>query len=99
LRRSRIDIVTEILHAASGGICKTALVSRTNLNFNIMDRYLRILTKKGLITIAKNSPKITITEKGMKFLEISSRLRELENPTTDMAGGLPRNGGMRDPHP
>jgi len=80
VRRGRIDIISEILQAASEGIGKTALVYRTNLNFNIVDKYLSMLSKNGFVSMSKNSPmKVKTTSKGIDFLNTYFKLRKLVN--------------------
>ena len=80
VRRGRIDIISEILQAASEEIGKTALVYRTNLNFNIVDKYLAMLSKSGLVSVTRSSPvKIKCTPKGEQFLRLYANLQRFEN--------------------
>jgi predicted transcriptional regulator len=49
-RRGRIEIITEILKAASGrGVTKTSLVYKSNLNFTRIRKYIDLLTAKNLL--------------------------------------------------
>ena len=79
MRRGRIDIIGEILSAASEGIGKTALIYRTNLNFNIVNRYLETLSRNGFVSVSKSSPvRVRTMSKGLDFLATYSSLRKLE---------------------
>ena len=51
-RRHRLEIVTEILRNAKGGIQKTQLVYLTNINFTLLKKYQNLLVEKGLIARA-----------------------------------------------
>ena len=79
MRRSRMDIVVEILDVAKNGVNKTAIVYRTNLNFKLADKYLILLGKQGLLE--NNSEKYITTEKGNIFLGKAKELTlQLETP-------------------
>ena len=49
MRRSRTDIVVDILRVAMNGAKKTHIVYAVNLNYNIADKYLEMLKEKELI--------------------------------------------------
>ena len=80
MRRSRMDIIIEVLDVAKGGINKTSVVYRTNLNFKLADRYLELLQKHGLIE--NRSDKYTTTDKGKIFLE---KAKEITLPLEDQS--------------
>ena len=66
-KRNNLDIVAEILRVSLEGAKKTWIVYKANLNFRIVDRYLKQLIEKGLI---KKSSGIYITsERGLEFLD------------------------------
>lgn len=67
MRRSRIDIIIDIMDVAKNGVNKTGIVYRANLNFKLADKYLGLLQKQGLVE--NNMDKYTTTDKGRKFLE------------------------------
>jgi predicted transcriptional regulator len=74
-----VDIYADILRAANGGISKTRLVSRANLNFPRLKKYLDILVEEGLLEVKDGpSPTYSTSEKGLKFLE---RYEELKSFT------------------
>ncbi len=78
MRRSRMDIIIEVLDVAKGGINKTSVVYRTNLNFKLADRYLELLQKHGLIE--NRFDKYITTDKGKIFLE---KAKEITLPLED----------------
>ena len=49
MRRNRIDIIVDILSAASKGASRTRIMYRANLNFTTFERYFEELLGKGLI--------------------------------------------------
>ena len=82
--RDLVDIYADILRAANGGISKTRLVSRANLNFPRLEKYLDILVEEGLLEVKDGpSPTYSTSEKGLKFLE---RYEELKSLTLHQAG-------------
>lgn len=50
-RRNMIDIVVAILEAASCGATRTHLVYKSNLNFLLIRKYIRLLEAKGLLEV------------------------------------------------
>ena len=76
-RRSSYDISANILRVARGGALKSHLVYRANLNFEVINRYLRRLERNGLI---ENSGRIfRTTEKGIEFIDHFERFKEYVN--------------------
>ena len=49
MKRSRFEIIMEILKICMGGAGKTEIVYRGNLNFKMLKNYLAKLEKRGLI--------------------------------------------------
>lgn len=79
MRRSRIDIIIEILEVAKAGVNKTSIVYRTNLNFTLAEKYLELLEMQGLME--NKSEKYITTGKGKIFLEKAKDLTlQLEAP-------------------
>lgn len=79
MRRSRIDIVIEILEVAKHGVNKTTIVYRSNLNFTLADKYLELLEKQGLLE--NRSEKFITSDKGKDFLSKAKDLTlQLEEP-------------------
>ena len=76
--RDLVDIYADILRAASRGISKTRLVSKANLNFPRLEKYLNILVEEGLLEVKDGpSPTYSTSEKGLKFLERYEELKSL----------------------
>ena len=76
-RRSKIEIVAEILRIARNGAKKTRIVYGANLNFKILEEYLAKLEKAGLITLSTNSDSLIVTtKKGAEYLQQFYSLRE-----------------------
>jgi predicted transcriptional regulator len=72
-RRCRLNIIIEILDAASSGATKTKIVYETNLNFAIATKYLDLLQEKKLIR--KNGNFYEITGEGQMFLKKAKELQ------------------------
>ena len=75
-RRTQIDIIVSILTVASevegGEPTKTALVYKSNLNFTLVQKYIALLQRKGLLEMDKSSHGSTtykITKKGSEALK------------------------------
>lgn len=66
-RRSKTDIIIEILTVCKNGVCKTNVVYGTNINFKLADRYLDILLRYRLLEKKEN--KYIITDNGRTFLQ------------------------------
>jgi len=78
MRRSKIDIVVDVLEVTKNGVNKTAIVYKTNLNFRLADKYLLLLEKQGLLE--KKSDKYFTSDKGKIFLGKAKDLTmQLEN--------------------
>jgi predicted transcriptional regulator len=73
MRRSRIDIVFDILRVAMKGSNKTHIVYETNLNFELATKYLKMLEEKGLISHENGIFKTT--EKGKIFHDKSQEFK------------------------
>ncbi|VVB87919.1 Winged helix-turn-helix [uncultured archaeon] len=67
MRRSKIDIIIDVLEVAKMGVNKTSVVYRTNLNFKLADKYLELLQNQGLVE--NKLDKYITTDKGKIFLE------------------------------
>jgi len=65
-RRNSFEIIADILIIAKNGAKKTKIVYEGNLNFKLVNEYLRDLRKKGLIR--KVGRKFKTTTKGLDYL-------------------------------
>lgn len=79
-RRSRAQVIVEILSEASGGANKTRLMYRCNLNFDRFNRYLRELFDAGLVDrIGPNPRGVSLyktTDKGRELLRVLRKAGE-----------------------
>ncbi len=76
-RRSRLEIIAEILKRARKGAKKTRIVYGANLNFKMLNEYLAELEAAGLIKHSEaNGGLVRTTEKGNEYLEWFRGLEE-----------------------
>ena len=74
-RRTKFEIMVDILSVARHGALKTQIVYQANLNYNRVDRYLNFLERNGLIEPAGSG--YTTTKKGEEFLREYSAMKVL----------------------
>lgn len=72
--RDRLAITAAILEAASTVNCKTRIMLQANLNFDLLEKYLSIIIKKGLIQL--KDQKYELTKEGQDFLKKYRHLHE-----------------------
>lgn len=77
-RRNNLDICADILQIARRGAKKTEIVYGANLNFKVVEGYLRNLISEGLIQ--KLDRFFTTTPKGNQFVE---QYRSMISPFLD----------------
>ncbi len=78
MRRTKEEVIINVLEACLAGSNKTTVVHRCNLNFNTVTPYLEILMKNKLIElIDDNSVKYKITDKGKEFLAMLKEIHAL----------------------
>jgi predicted transcriptional regulator len=79
-RRTRSEVIGDVLSEALGGANKTRLMYRCNLNFARSNRYLGELLDAGLIeSVSATSDGVAIyktTEKGRKLLRVLRKAEE-----------------------
>lgn len=81
-RRSKDQIVVEILCMCEKGENVTRIVYRTNTSFSIVKAYLSVLMKNDLLVCLESSPRIyKATAKGIK---IKDRLQDLHKQMEDL---------------
>lgn len=69
-RRSKAQIMSDILEICIDGANKTKIVYNANLNFKMLNSYLDTLTKKGLLHVRNDrSNEYVTTEEGLRMLE------------------------------
>ena len=74
-RRTAEKIVEEILTLAIGGVGKTAITYRANLNFTSSTKYIDMLIRQGLLRKVGASQRYETTEKGLEYLDLRKKLR------------------------
>jgi predicted transcriptional regulator len=67
-RRSREEVLGEIIRAASEGTIKTRIMYKAALNSRQLKRYLQLLIKQGLVQFDENDKTYLSTEKGKVYL-------------------------------
>ena len=65
--RNRLNIVAAILEAAKGGASKTHIMYQANLSFSLLEKYLGMTYRSGLIE--RRSFKYHTTQRGKDFLK------------------------------
>jgi len=80
-RRGWLEVIADILEVANkeGGVNKTRIVYRANLNFHRLERYMETLTERKLIreNSAEGDALFETTEKGREFLNRYRKTRDL----------------------
>jgi len=82
-RRSRAEVIVDILSESMKGANKTRIMYRANLNFLRFERYFGELLSKGLIVVVDNpgfeggGVIYQTTEKGRTLLDMLKRAREI----------------------
>ena len=90
--RSRIDIMSQILEIANGGVTtKIKIMYRANLSHAQLKGYLMTLSDKGLLLYDLDTNTFQTTEKGLKFLEFYNML---DNVIRGGEEGLPQQISM-----
>ena len=73
-KRTREEIIYQILEACCGGINKTAVANKVSLNANVASSYLEMLIGIGMIE-QKDRLYIT-TRKGVKILPVMKNVQD-----------------------
>ena len=82
MRRSRQEIISQILEICTNGANKTQIVYQANLNFRTVNPYLDLLIKNNLIKVGEGRAiRYETTPKGIRLLEDIKRIQgELLDP-------------------
>jgi predicted transcriptional regulator len=75
MRRSRPQIISEILEICRNGANKTRIVYQANLNFRTVNPYLKILIEKNLINTDQGEYRAT--QAGMNLLESINKVNKM----------------------
>jgi len=78
-RRSRVDIIAEILQIARHGEKKTSIMYKANLSYSRLEYYLRLLVDSQLLQKTNHSRRnlYQTTSKGDTFLSLSKELNRI----------------------
>jgi len=80
-RRDWLEVIADILDVANkeGGVNKTRIVYRANLNFHRLERYMEALKERNLIRehSVKGDDLFETTEKGREFLSRYRKTRDI----------------------
>ena len=77
INRNRLEIISQILEAANGGITKTRIMYRAFLSYAQMKENLTALTEKDLLRYNEDTRTFKTTEKGLRFLDIYNRISDM----------------------
>ena len=88
--RSRIEIIAQILQAVngSGGITQTQIMYKALLGYAQMKQYLLRLAENALLQYDNTTRTFNITEKGIRFLNICSKINQTQSPAVNGQGAL-----------
>ncbi len=81
MKRSRQEIISQILEICTNGAIKTQIVYQANLNFRTVNPYLDLLIKNDLIKVNEERDSYETTPMGIRLLEDIKRIQgELLDP-------------------
>jgi predicted transcriptional regulator len=75
--RNRIDIIAQLLDAASSPTTKTKMMYKTMLSYEQLKEYLVMLSENDLIGYDKPSQRFATTDKGFQLIKRYEDLSEL----------------------
>jgi predicted transcriptional regulator len=77
-KRSRTDIICQILETANGsGVTKARITYKVFLSYAQMKEYLIVLTKSDLLSYDLDTQTFKTTEKGLRFLTTYNQIDQL----------------------
>jgi predicted transcriptional regulator len=77
MKRSKQEIIAQILEVCLESASKTRIVYQVNLNFRTVNPYLEILMKNNLIEVGKGEQTLyNTTQKGADLLETIKKVNE-----------------------
>ena len=77
MKRSREEIIAQILNVCKTGANKTRIVYQANLNFRTLDPYLKTLIRNELIEVRPGEHVLyETTQRGSNLLETINRANE-----------------------
>lgn len=87
-RRSREEVLGEIIRAASKGTIKTRIMYKAALNSRQLKRYLQMLMKQGLITYNEGSKLYVATDMGNLYLQRLDEFLKAKSQLFDQSKAL-----------
>ena len=75
--RNRIDIIAQLLGAASSPTTKTKMMYKVMLSYEQLKDYLLMLAENNLIAYEKPTQMFTTTDKGFQFMKRYEELNKL----------------------
>jgi len=75
--RSRTEIVSMILEAATGGATKTKIMYKAFLSYAQLKEYLSVLIENNLLEYLEGVQTYKTTEKGFNLLKMHNEIGEL----------------------
>ena len=87
MKRSRDMIISRILDICVNGASKTRIVYQANLNFRIINPYMDLLIRNGLIDVKKEKTLIfETTLKGLALLDNFKQIHSELSSAEDLIG-------------
>ncbi len=80
--RNRIDIIAQLLNAASSPTTKTKMMYKALLSYEQLKEYLIMLIQNDLIAYDKPTGRFTTTYKGYEFIKRYEDLTRLIGPVS-----------------
>lgn len=71
-RRNNLDISAELLKIAEEGARKSHLVYQANVNFQLIEEYLKRFVRLGMLI--KDGPFYHTTEKGREYIDLYGQM-------------------------
>ena len=88
--RKKLDIIADMLNAASNGAKKTQIMYQANLSHRLLKKYLEVIGKAYLLSFKRKQRNYVLTPKGKQFLEVykeySKRTKFVEKRLNDVDG-------------
>ena len=76
-KRNNLEIIAEIINVCEQPQTKTRVMYRTNLSWQMLQKYLSQLVSRGLLEVHHSQARYVTTLKGLKFVKKWEELAEL----------------------
>ncbi|HET9805493.1 MAG TPA: winged helix-turn-helix domain-containing protein [Nitrososphaeraceae archaeon] len=81
--RSRTEIVSNILEAATGGAARTKIMYKAFVSYTQLKEYLSVLIENNLIEYLDGTHEFKTTEKGLNLLKTHNEIADLLQTTIE----------------